>query len=130
MIQNWATYDWPVIRRGDAVLQIRWKAPTSINDPTLTTVDLSTYAGLISCDVWTHDATGARDAKVGDAVITPVDLGHGRFNVTLGSTLTAALPLDRPAFYDVLFASEASPSAVLAYRLSGRIIAFEGNTQP
>lgn len=129
MIQSWATYDWPVIRRGDAVLQLRWKAPTSINDPTLTTVDLSAYSGRIHCEVWTHDETGARASKVGDASIVNIDLSIGRFNVVLGKTLTAALPLQQTAFYDVLF-DEPSPSTYDLYKLSGRIITIEGQSEP
>ena len=129
MIQNWATYDWPVVRRGDAVLQIRWKAPISTTNTTLTTVDLSAYSGRMHCEVWTHDATGARDAKVGDASIVNVDLAIGRFNIVLGKTLTAALPVDRAAFYDLLF-DEPSPSTYDTYRLSGRIIGIEGQSEP
>lgn len=129
MIQNWAAYDWSVVRRGDAVLQLRWKAPISTTNPTLTTVDLSGYSGRIHCEVWTHDDTGARASKVGDASIVNVDLAVGRFNVVLGKALTAALPLQQPAFYDLLF-DEPSPSTYDTYRLSGRIIAIEGQSEP
>lgn len=129
MIQNWATYDWPVIRRGDAVLQIRWKAPTSTTDPTLIPVDLSAYSGRMHCEVWTHDETGIRLSKVGDATVVNVDLTIGRFNLVLGKALTTALPLTGPAFYDLLF-DEPSPSTYDTYRLSGRITAIEGQSEP
>jgi hypothetical protein len=121
MIPAWTTLDIPVKRRGDTVVAI------TIKNTTGATVDLSAYAGRIYCAVWSLNTDRSRNTKLGDAVVTEVDLSVGRFNITFPRAITAVIDLARGAGYDVKFDE---PSGGLdIYHLDGRLLPTEGFTE-